>query len=295
MSKGKLAVTGTALAVLMLWGAAPAAAFSLGGYGGFVKFVFSNFDAGTTGYPTAGGPFPATICSTVAGCDTVGGITPAPGAIGSEDSWGIAEVGVIEKIPGGGFAWTSGSGGEYLQAMFYGINDHRVEYLGVNTTGNNEWIAYGVGGILDVYINTLNDYDASGGPTARLTASTYPTVTDGTLFLRLAFSCCVELGDLTSTYKSKFDDATIHGSASGYLDVIGGSYASMFDTNNQFDPNGNAHDFALSTTFDATGAGSWTVVSAGQALGFVPEPSTLLLFGASLSALGALAVTRKRR
>jgi hypothetical protein len=132
------------------------------------------------------------------------------------------------------------------------------------------------------------------GPGGRTGLATYPGITTGSLFLSLAFTPAVEGGDIVSTYKSSFDSATVDGGALGYLDVTGGSHAYLFDTNTVFDPNGGAHDFVLTVTFNAQGAGLWTVKSAGQAQGFVPEPGTLLLLAGALAALAGATAKRRR-
>jgi hypothetical protein len=274
--------------------AAPTAGwtFSLGGYTGEIKIVFSNFDAGTTGYPTTS-PAPGSVCTTVATCDTAAS-SPAPGAIGSEDTWGIAAISVFEKSAGGN-AWVTGQDGEAIQAMFYGLTDHRVTYLGKDiVSGNNVWQAFATGGFIDLYLDAApDDLDASGGPGARVDLDTYPTATDGSLFLRLQFTCCVELGDTESVFKSNFSDGTIAGAAQGFVDVVGGAFASLFDTNSISDPNGNLHDFTFDVTFTADD--TWTVRSTGQALGAVatvPGPAPLLLVGLSL---GLFALRARRR
>ena len=279
--------------VMVLGVAGSASAFTLN-YDGGVKFEFGNFDSGTTGYPTLGAP--GTVCGSIGACDGLGS-SPAPDAIGSEDTWGIASISRIVTEVGGTDLWVNGQGGQYMTAMFYGLTDQPVDYDG--TLGStNFWTAYATGGILDVYLDTNNDYSGAAGPGARTDLSHYPGATEGELFLRLQFGTGAALNDPTATYASSFNDGQASASGSGFLDIIGGSGAGLFEQDTLMGFDGLLHDMFLDVVFNnVTGGVSWTVTSVGSVKAVVvPEPSTLALLGGSLliSAFGAGAYRRKK-
>lgn len=260
---------------------------------GEIKFTIDNYDAGTVDYGNTTG----LKCSTVAGCDAVSGITTAPGAIGSEDTWGIFSVALIENITTAQTLFTKGVDG-FLTGIFYGLEDKAVEVqcglTGCNTT------ALAVGGKVDMYLNST-DYDPNpnsdgDGPGGRIGSSGYKSITDigGALYLSADFATEVNGLSLGYTYLNFFNNTSFAGNGQGFLDVTGGSAASLFDTNALADPVGGLHDLFLTVTFDdvnsAASSIGWTVTSAGQVKGEVniPEPGTLALVGLGLVGAGFL-------
>lgn len=263
-----------------------------------VEFGFNIFDASTVTY-IAGAASPGTpICTTTGGCDTAAGQpgSGAPGAIfipvlgGYEDSWGVGNVSQITDIYGNPL-WT-GSASERITAMFYGLVDDVVTYTG--TIGlNQQFEAFALGGRLDLYTRPGNTVNVTGGPGARVDIDTYPTATNGTPFLSLAFSPGVIYGDTVHTFQSSFSTGRVAGQGSGYLDILGGDYAWLFDSDGVMDPNGGYHDFVFDVTVNAQGVpAGWTVRGQGQMNGEIPVPTPFVLVASGLLALAAL---RRRR
>ncbi|MFP4472683.1 MAG: PEP-CTERM sorting domain-containing protein [Candidatus Omnitrophota bacterium] len=271
----------TAIAVVALALAVPSAAsaFSLGDYTGGVTFDFVNWDVGTT-YDA----------------DT----SFEDGADGDADSFGLVRVDTIDAL-GGNPLWQSTAANESLQGWFYGLDDNTVD-IGSDYSGTIE----SIGGYVDLYLvqggQTLDPL-AAPAPTTPMTGLSAPAdqwnATDGELFLRLEFVPGV-VSSQNSTY---FQDITtitnpVFGTGQGYLSVVGGSHAALFDSNAYNDVFPNA-DFYFSDSFDDRGLtaeqqeNGWTVFSDGKVTGkAVPEPATMMLLGVGLAG-GAL--VRRRR
>lgn len=275
----KTIAAGVALAIGMV-GSAGAVTLTAGD----LKFTINNFDAGTVGYTGMG-----TVCTSVAACNTAAGL-PAPNAYNGEDSWGIFSVATITRVSNGANIYVSGQNGQYLVGMFGGIQDAYVEIAGMLSPTTT---TAGVGGWLNLYQTSAN-YNAALGPAGRIGQYGYAGITNvpNTLMLSAVFGTGALAGVPWATYTSTFQNTTISGHGSGYLDVTGGAWAAQLNTNAQYDFNGGAHDLFLDTTYHPTAqssAAGWTVVSASQADGqALPEPASIALFGLGLAGMAGL-------
>ncbi len=253
---------------------------------GDIKISFDAYDAGTFGYTVGGDPTASGIaCNTVATCDAAAAF-PSPGAVGSEDTWGIFSISNISNISTGDTLFTKGTDG-YLIGMFFGLEDFTVERLVGLTTDITT--AFSQGGSILVY-ESADDYDPTAGPAGRTGLSSYTDIPGAgdSLWLSADFVPGASAGVPTATYVSTFDSNTVAGQGSGYLSVTGGSIASQLDTNGFL---GGSADLFLTTTFDdVNGAASdldWTVKAVGQVSAeAIPTPGTLALMGLALAGLG---------
>ncbi len=187
-------------------GLAGAAAFNLGGYTGPLVIQFRDFEN------ISGGPI------------------PAPG----DQNFGVLRVTTVQDLSGN-LLWTQGGSNGFLSGVFDGITVKSVlpagaGHLNVQST-NGHMDLYLTDTALDPNQGTLG-YGAGGCAVGGLC---YHTVTDvgGVHFLSLDFAPGINPADGTITVNGDFNITTNppSGTASSYLDVVGGVYASHFDTN----------------------------------------------------------------
>lgn len=253
---------------------------------GDLKFTINNYDSGTVGYPVS--PANGMVCNSVSGCDVLAQ-PPTPYAYGA-DTWGIFSIDSITSISSGATLWNSG-GGEYLTGLFGGLKDAYVENATSILTGLTV-TALSTGGWLNLYRNTA-DYNPALGPAGRTGEYVYTGITSGTLMLSTVFAGSAIAG-LNYTYYSQYKPGSSYaGSGQGFLDVTGGEWFDLLNTDALTDTAGGKRDLFLDVTYnDVNGVASklgWTVTSVGQVKGnAIPEPGSVALAGLGLLGLAAL-------
>lgn len=286
MLKKKLisALVGVAASV----GAATAAnAFTLNNYNGPVTMLISGVDQGTL-YSVS--------CTSAASCDTSIG-QGAPGAVGSEDSWGVFKVQSINELVNGSAGaalWTAGTGGEYLVGTYGGLVDQRASVYTDPILNITTQTTLGAGGFLNLYLtNSLSGYNTAVAAGSASRSGTTVTGVDGvgTTFLTANFSGTSVQGFAGDSSTSFYNYQSKGGYANGFLDITGGAYAALFRKNTIVDQASNLVDVGFSTQNlqGANAPSNWTVGYSGNVqTNVIPEPGSMALAGLGLVGLAAL-------
>ncbi len=255
--------------------------------GGNFKMTVDGYVNGTI-YDTSA---PGTICSSVAGCDSVA-LLPATGATGSVDSWGILSVSSIVNTATNTTMFSRGVDG-YMIGSVTGITDFTSVALSPGFQKD-----YATGGAINLYLSSTN-YNPSVLSSNQ--AAVIASITNLPLYLSLDFAIGAGNSGVgaTASYISTFDTDTTTGSGSGYLNVTGGTAAPIFDSNAVTTAAGGVSDASFNVTLapmqpgDAGIAGGWLATSTSAVYGTaLPEPGSMALMGLGMFGLAAL---RRRR
>ncbi len=216
---------------------------------------------------------------------------------GVEDSWGIGSIASITSNPVAVTYFQRGT--QELTLMFYGFDDDFLQTPGLLLPTLPSIIGT-TGGRVLVYLDDTNPGSGDGtspfsqanGVADRGALNSYTGTTDGTLVLDL-----VPRGFLTPfgfTMTESFQpgslagDVTIGGSM--YLDIAGGTWASLYNTDAQV--GGTDFSFTFTGRLDQNSNATWVFTGDGGGDGdIVPEPASMILMGIGL--LGAVRLRRK--
>lgn len=210
----------------------------------------------------------------------------APHADGKEDSWGVAQVDQIQDANTSAILWDKDAlGATYeLTIMYDGFDDNYL--IDPNLVGKTNILSKG--GVVNIYKDFAKDYIAgmNTGLAGRTGQSSFTGATEGELVLSLIPTA----RPLDLSLDTLFNFHTNNGSGEIFLDVVGGSWLSLYNTNTlQF-----GSDFHMVFSANDDGNPNLLVSGAGVAdANIVPEPTTVALLGIGL--LGMIGIASRKR
>ncbi len=274
-------------AAIAAMGGASVQAATLDSVAGPILFKFTGFDAAQVGYTRDCSG--ATVAAGVADCDLASAPTPAaPGASGTDDTWGITRVSSIvdTSVPLGPTLWNDGDDGDVLFTYFHSFQDFKVAGVGGGITE-----IFSTGGTVDIYRvdgATVAGLDLTDQTT--LAADLVPLA--GSLYLSLDFKPGCDLIETQATLCGDFDLTTLTGNSSGIAQATAGAALTKYPNDFFFTqdveecPSG-AVGCTPSTSFNI-------FVRGGEANTIaLPEPGALGLLGLGLVGLGLAGRRRK--
>ncbi len=290
----------TALGFALCGAASSVSAFSLGGYTGPVEIKFAGFstDASTFGSP----------CALGSGC---------------ENNFVVGNV--SEITDGFNALWSSGTGGEYITFIKYGISD--FSDISTGPMSSNHYAkgatAAGTGNAaadgfihLDFYIDSAPGMNPNTtGPASRTGYSTYTGLTDGTLFLSTILVPGIATDDpstagIDESTATLFINRTaqtvpLTGDGSFFAAITGGSQQALFNSNGylsgaadffgQFDLTPNSHASCNGPMGASSPACFDSALNDPLRGAAVPIPAAIGFLGIGFSGLLSCAWIRRRR
>lgn len=285
---------------------------------GDISITLNYFDSGTVGYTRNCGGIDASTgaldCDLAAGQGP--GSTPGSTSIASlggaySDTQGIFRVNTITNTATGASIYDVAFDTYLLTGIFSGLVD-----IQVNIDANGVVSTRSQGGAISIFENTknaannLNNLSLCGPNAAgtNLTNMVYfcdppggvplGTISGGSLFLSANFeeSVIVDGSPPNATFQSSWPtQSSGTGSSSGFLNITGGSGASIFALGTMQDTLGNPHDLYFSNSFNLVQRGTtpqslWNVRdNTGEVVGNqIPEPGSLGLAAVALLAAGTM-------
>jgi hypothetical protein len=214
----------------------------------------------------------------------------------TEDTWGIAQVDGIQGLGADTTIFYDKESAAFeVTVFFWGFNDDYIDdpnlITGISTLAQ-------VGGRVQVWADFTPDYDPTTfGTTDRGPLDgDYATVTEDILLLDMVPR---ELNAAHHTLFGNFNFATTVGGGEAWLDIVGGLWQPLYDTNSQF--LGTDMLFTNTNRNNLTGppdqVNDWVIRADGRGesfrTGVIPEPTTVVLLGIGLVGMAGVAVRRR--